>query len=214
MYWPKDIQQAREFQERLRQKVRIAPYRGTLRFVAGVDAAFTPANVVAAACLYAFPSLICLERTTAVLPLTFPYVPGYLAFREAPAIIGALEKLTRKPDIILVDGQGTAHPRGLGIACHLGVLLDIPTIGCAKSRLVGEYREPAKRKGAWSDLRYEGQSVGAVLRTRYDVRPVFVSPGHRIDKEGSVSVVLACVERYRIPEPLRCADAYGRGMKK
>jgi len=214
MRWPGNIQKAREMQERLRCKVRIVPYLGSPLFIAGVDAAYTGDHVVAAACLYSFPDRTCLERTADIQELRFPYVPGYLAFREGPAIIAAIKKLTRKPDIILVDGQGIAHPRRFGIACHIGVQLDIPTVGCAKTRLVGDYREPGVRKGSWSDLKYEGDVVGAVLRTRHEVRSLFVSPGHRIDKEGSVRFVLASVGSYRIPEPLRCADAYCRRMKK
>lgn len=214
MRWPGNIQKAREIQEHLRSKVRIVPYRGKPRCIAGVDAAFTEDRVVAAACLYSYPDLTCLERTVEIQELCFPYVPGFLAFREGPAIISAVRKLARKPDIILVDGQGIAHPRRFGIACHTGVLLDIPTIGCAKTRLVGDYREPGARKGSWSELHYEGDVVGAILRTRYDVRPLFISPGHRINKEGSIRFVLACVGSYRIPEPIRCADAFSRTMKK
>lgn len=214
MRWPGNIQKAREMQERMRSRVRITTYRGTPRFIAGVDAAFTEDRVAAAACLYSFPDLTCLERAADIQELRFPYVPGYLAFREGPAIIAAIKNLARKPDLILVDGQGIAHPRGFGIACHIGVLLEIPTIGCAKTRLVGDCREPGIRKGSWSDLTYEGAVVGAVLRTRHGVRPLFISPGHRIDAESAVSFVLSCVGKYRIPEPLRCADAYSRSMKK
>jgi deoxyribonuclease V len=211
--WPGNLLKARKIQERMRSKVRIAPYRGTPRFIAGVDAAFTDDCVAAAACLYSFPDLTCLERTADIQELRFPYVLGYLAFREGPAIIAAVRKLARMPDIILVDGQGIAHLRRFGIACHIGVLLDIPSIGCAKTRLVGDYREPGVRKGSWSDLNYEGDVVGAVLRTRHGVRPLFVSPGHRIDKKGSIRFVMSCVGSYRIPEPLRCADAFSRRMK-
>jgi deoxyribonuclease V len=201
-------------QERLRTKVRITTYRGVPRFVAGVDAAFTEDRVAAAACLYSFPDLTCLERTADIQELRFPYVPGFLAFREGPSIIAALRKLSRKPDIVLVDGQGIAHPRRFGIACHIGVLLDMPTIGCAKTRLVGDHREPGVRKGSWSDLRYEGGIIGAVLRTRNGVRPLFISAGHRIDRSSAVNVVLSCVAQYRIPEPLRCADAMSRNAAK
>jgi deoxyribonuclease V len=212
--WPENIQQAREMQERLRSRVRIVPFRGVPRLVAGVDAAFTRDHVAAAACLYSFPDLIRREQSIAIEELRFPYVPGFLAFREGQAIIAAIRKLARKPDIILVDGQGIAHPRRFGIACHIGVLLDIPAIGCAKTRLVGDHREPNVRKGSWSDLRYEGGIVGAVLRTRHNVRPLFISAGHRIDRSGAVSFVLSCVGSYRIPEPLRCADAASRNAAK
>jgi deoxyribonuclease V len=214
MRWPGSMQKARKIQGRLRLKIRIVPYRRTPLLIAGVDAAFTEDRVTGAACLYSFPDLACVERTTDIEELRFPYVPGYLAFREGPAVVAALRKLSRTPDIILVDGQGIAHPRGFGIACHIGVLLDIPTIGCAKTRLVGNYREPGVRKGSRSDLTYAGAVVGAVLRSRHGVRPLFISPGHRIDVEGAVSLVLSCVGKYRIPEPLRCADAASRNAAK
>jgi deoxyribonuclease V len=214
MKWPENIQDARAMQEFLCKEVRIVPYRGRPCHIAGVDASFTKDRVVAAACLFSFPALTCLERVSSIQIIRFPYVPGYLAFREGPAIITAVKKLMRRPDIILVDGQGIAHPRQFGIACHIGVLLDIPTIGCAKTRLVGEYREPGTRKGAWSALRYGSMVVGTVLRTRDGVRPLFVSPGHRIDRSGAIRLVLACAGKYRIPEPLRCADAHAGHMAK
>ena len=136
-----------------------------------------------------------MEQATAATQLIFSYVPGYLLFREGPAIIKAIKKLKKKPDVILLDGQGIAHPRRIGSASHLGVLLDIPTIGCAKKRLVGEYREPGDRKGNWTELQFDGRTVGAVLRTRDRVRPLFLSPGHRIDLPGTIRVALGCVGR-------------------
>jgi deoxyribonuclease V len=214
MKWPGSIAEAREEQERLSMRVKIVPYRGEPHYVAGVDAAFSDDTVFAAACLFLYPQMALVEQTGAERKLEFPYVPGFLSFREAPAIIAAVEQLSRTPDIILVDGQGLAHPRGIGIASHLGVLLDIPTIGCAKTRLVGEYREPEKRKGSRSTLMYEGKKVGAVLRTRDGVRPLFISPGHRCDIESSVRIILFCVEEYRIPGPLRCADSLSKKFKK
>ncbi len=213
MKWPGDIGNAREMQERMRRTVRIEARRGRLRFVAGADAAFSESRVFAAACLYELPGMICRERATASLPLRFPYVPGFLSFREGPAIAEALGKLRRKPDVVLLDGQGIAHPRGFGIAPHLGVLLGIPSVGCAKSRLIGEYREPGRKKGSWSELVFEGRAVGAVLRTRDGVRPLFVSPGHLVDLEDSRTVVLASVGAFRIPEPLRCADSAAKRIK-
>ena len=214
MRWPGNIEQAKEMQERMRSRVRITTYRGTTHYVAGVDASFTKDHVAAAACLYSYPDLICQEKSIAIEELRFPYVPGYLAFREGPAIIAAIKKLARKPDIILVDGQGIAHPRMFGIACHIGVQLNVPTIGCAKTRLVGDHRVPGVRKGSRSDLQYEGKIIGAVVRTRYNVRPLFVSPGHRINRSGAVNFVLSCVRNYRIPEPIRCADTASRDAAK
>jgi len=208
------IAEAREIQERLRRKVKIVPYRGEPRYVAGVDAAFSETKVFAAACLYRYPELTLVEQTHVAQKLRFPYVPGYLSFREGPAIIAAIRELRQKPDLIIADGQGIAHPRSAGIASYLGVLLDVPSIGCAKTRLVGEYREPGKQKGKWSELRYENSVVGAVLRTRDDVKPLFVSPGHRVDLESSIRIVLGCMGKYRIPEPVRCADMLSKRAAK
>jgi deoxyribonuclease V len=215
MKWPAafTIDQARDLQVRLREKVRIAPLKKEPGYVAGVDAAFSDDKVFAAACLYRFPELVLLEERSAVRRLSFPYVPGYLAFREGPAIIAALELLPRRPDLILVDGQGIAHPRGMGIASYLGVLSGIPSIGCAKSRLIGEYDEPGREKGDWSPLRFENKTIGAVLRTRENTRPLFISPGHKIDLDSSIRLALACTGAFRIPEPLRCADMISRKIK-
>ncbi len=214
MKWPGSTAEAREQQERLSTRVKIVPYRGEPHYVAGVDAAFSDDTVFAAACLFLYPEMVLVEQTGAEKQLEFPYVAGFLSFREAPAIIAAVEKLSRTPDIILVDGQGIAHPRGIGIASHIGVMLDIPTIGCAKSRLIGEFKEPGKRKSKWSPLRYEGKIIGAVVRTRNDVKPVFVSPGHEVDLEGAIRITLACTDNFRIPKPLRCADMLSRELKR
>lgn len=216
MKWPTTftISQARELQVRLREKVRITPLKKEPRYIAGVDAAFSADKVFAAACLYRFPELYLIEERSSVRRLAFPYVPGYLAFREGPAIMAALEGLSRKPDLMLVDGQGIAHPRGIGIASYLGLLTGIPAIGCAKSRLIGEYDEPGQKKGDWSPLRFENNTVGAVLRTRDDTRPIFVSPGNKTDLHSSIRLVLACTGAFRIPEPLRCADMLSKKFKR
>lgn len=215
MKWPKTItlEEARSQQERLRKKVRLSPLKHDPCFVAGVDAAFSDDRVFAAACLYRFPELTLIERRTAVRKLLFPYLPGFLAFREGPAIIAALETLLHKPDLILVDGQGIAHPRRIGIASYIGVLLNIPTIGCAKSRLVGDGGEPGNKKGNWSPLFLEDEMIGAVVRTRDNVRPLFISPGHEIDVKSAVRLALSCLGNYRIPEPIRCADMLSKIVK-
>ncbi len=216
MKWPKtfSIQEARDLQNLLRKNVRISPLEKKPRYIAGVDAAFSEDRVFAAACLFRFPELTLCEQQSASRKLSFPYVPGFLAFREGPAIITALARLSRRPDLILVDGQGIAHPRGAGIASYLGVLTGIPAIGCAKSRLIGEYGEPLPQKGSWSPLRSEGEVIGAVVRTRDDTHPLFVSPGHKIDLTSAISFTLACTSRYRIPEPLRCADILSKQIIK
>jgi deoxyribonuclease V len=214
MKWPGDIEAARRVQLELAGRVRCVPLEGQPRLVAGVDAAFTTDRVFAAACLYVFPSLEPVEDACVSRRLEFPYVPGFLTFREGPAIMEALAALGHNPDLVLVDGQGIAHPRRLGIASHIGVLLGVPTVGCAKSRLIGEYREPRPERGRRSRLRHEGQIVAAVLRTRTGVRPLFVSPGHLIDIPGSVRLVLRTTAGFRIPEPLRRADTLSRAAAR
>ncbi|GAB4388662.1 MAG: deoxyribonuclease V [Thermodesulfovibrionales bacterium] len=204
--WPGDVAEARAIQEAVRLKVRVVPLRGRPRTVAGLDAAFAGDRAVAAACLFTYPGLEPIKDSVAVRRCEFPYVPGYLTFREGPAVVEAIAALGEPPGLLLFDGQGIAHPRGIGIAAHLGALMDLPSVGCAKSRLAGQYREPGRRKGSWSPLRIEGRAVGAALRTRDGVKPVFVSPGHRIDLAGSLEIVMGCVGRFRVPEPLRRAD--------
>jgi deoxyribonuclease V len=214
MKWPKDIKKARVIQEVLKDKVKITPLKKGPKYIAGVDAAFFHNKVIGVACLYKYPDLILTEEVYAVTEALFPYIPGFLSFREGPAINKAIKNLSMKPDVILFDGQGIAHPGGVGIATHIGVLLGIPTIGCAKSRLVGEYEGPGPKKGDWSFLRYKGEIVGAVLRTRDNVMPLFVSPGNRIDLRGSLEIVLSCICKYRIPEPLRRADFISKKIKR
>ena len=214
MRWPKDIAGAKKIQDVLKKKVRITSLRKIPEHVVGVDAAFFGDKIVGIACLYKYPELIFVEEAYSITETSFPYIPGFLSFREGPAIMKAIQGLKHKPDIILFDGQGIAHPKGLGIASHIGILLDIPTIGCAKSRLVGHYREPGLKKGGWSSLRYGGRNIGAVLRTKDNVRPVFISPGHRIDLKNSIKIVLGCTSTYRIPDPLRRADFISKKIKR
>jgi deoxyribonuclease V len=213
-HWPKTMLSARELQERDRESVRIEPLEREPILVAGADAAFGRGRVFGAVCVFRYPEMVLADQASAEASARFPYVPGFLLFREGPALIAALRKLRTRPDLLLVDGQGLAHPRGIGSASHLGIMLDMPTIGCAKTRFVGEYQEPEKQRGEWSTLRYEGRTVGAVLRTRTGVSPMFVSPGHKVDLRDAVRIVLQCTGKFRIPEPLRCADILSRRMKK
>ena len=212
--WPDSIDEAKAVQAALKDSVRIVPLRRKPKFIAGVDAAFSGDKVIAVASLYKYPDLINLEDAFAILICLFPYVPDFLSFREGPAIIEALHGLKGTPDVILVDGQGIAHPKKLGIASHIGALLDMPTIGCAKSRLVGEYKEPKAARGSRSALKYNGEIVGSVLRTRDDIKPLFVSPGHRVNLDDSIQLVLDCARKFRIPEPLRRADFLSKKLKK
>jgi deoxyribonuclease V len=214
MKWPETIEQAKEIQMSLAAKVLCIPLRKKVKLIASVDAAFTKNQVFAAACLFSFPELGLLDEACFVSPISFPYIPGYLSFREGEAIIHALRLLKAKPDLILVDGQGIAHPRGLGIASHIGVLLDLPTIGCAKSRLVGEFEDPGWKRGDFVPLFFREKIVGAVVRTRDYVRPLFISPGHKVSLENSVEIVLQTTGGFRIPEPLRRADFLSKQVKR
>ncbi len=214
MKWPRDLKKAKELQEILQKKVKVTPLRKEPKYIAGVDAAFQNNKIIGVACIYNYPDIHFIEEAHAVTGILFPYIPGFLSFREGPAIISALKSLTRMPDIILFDGQGIAHPKGLGIASHIGVVLNVPTIGCAKSRLIGTYKEPGSQKGDWSFLQYHDKIIGAVLRSKDNVKPLFVSPGNRIDIKGSIKIVLACALKYRIPEPLRKADFISKKMKR
>jgi deoxyribonuclease V len=212
--WPESIEGALEIQRVLKKKLKITPPKKAPHFIAAADAAFSDDFVFAAASLYGYSPLAHMEDAFAREKAGFPYVPGLLAFREGHAIIGAIEKLPVTPDLVLIDGQGIAHPEGFGIASHIGVILGIPTIGCAKSRLIGEYEEPGLMKGDWTYLFHRGAKVGAVIRTRSFVKPLFISPGHLADIESSVEIVLKCTSSFRIPEPLRAADRLSRKLKR
>jgi deoxyribonuclease V len=186
---------------------------GRVQTVAGADIALSPDRGYAAVLVYSFPKLEELDRAWSSGPLTFPYVPGLLAFRELPLLLNAFGKLRLRPDLILADAHGWAHPRRAGMACHLGLLLNTPVIGCAKSLLVGEYEMPRARRGSTSPLREGRERIGTVLRTRDGVRPVFVSCGHRVSLATAVRYVLACCDGYRIPKPLREADHWVKQIK-
>lgn len=212
------VAEARRWQERLRGEVREERRLdlARLRTVAGTDISYLRERRLAlgAAVLMAYPSLEVLEVATSAVEVTFPYVPGLLSFRELPALIPALESLRRAPELIFVDGQGLAHPRGFGLACHLGVLTGIPTVGCAKSRLVGEAAEPGPEVGDWEPLVYENRVVGAVLRTRVGVKPLYVSVGHKVDLAAALEAVLSCLRGRRLPEPQRRAHLLTAELKK
>lgn len=212
--WPTTLAEARRVQEALARQVRLVSTGREPAIVAGVDAAFSGDRIIATAVAFTFPELVRCGESVSVSKTPFPYVPGYLSFREGPAMIAALTELPRRPDLIIVDGQGIAHPRRLGIAAHLGVLLGLPSIGSAKSRLVGSFAEPPREAGTWSPLTIEGETVGAVLRTRTGVRPLFVSPGHLVTIDEAVFYVLGCCRGLRLPEPQRAADSLTKVVKK
>ncbi len=212
---PRNYHEAVAWQEKMRCQVKIEPLGRVPRLVAGVDAAYDrmERRIFGAATLYTYPELKWLEEAGVADSCPFPYIPGLLSFREAPILAAALARLRHLPDVVLVDGQGIAHPRGLGLASHLGVLLDIPTIGVAKSRLVGEGLEPEAEAGATCPLRWEGNVVGLIVRTRDRVKPLYISPGHRHTLEECREITLGCVTRYRLPLPLRRADMLSRRLK-
>jgi len=214
--WNLTPREARRVQENLRERVVEEGRLGKLRLVAGADVAFDPATDVAFAgvIVYRFPEMQEVERRCARRKLRFPYVPGLLSFREGPILLAALARLNAEPDLLLIDGHGRAHPRRFGIACHLGVILDRPTIGCAKSLLVGEHREPGARAGATAPLFLEGERVGVVLRTRQGVKPIYVTVGHRVSLDSAVRLVRKCLDGFRIPKPTREADHYVRELRR
>lgn len=209
--WDVSTDEAKEIQRELRQHVTVEPLDESPDVVAGVDVSVKREQARSAVVLLSFPDLQPLEAKTAEEAARFPYVPGLLAFREGPVVLAALEKLTRRPDVLIFDAHGLAHPRRMGLATHLGLILDLPSIGCAKSRLCGQYTEPDREKGSRTRL-YDGDEViGSVVRTRDDVRPVFVSVGHRVDLETAVSLVLDCAATYRLPETTRWAHRVAGG---
>ena len=212
--WPEDKGLLKDIQEEIKKEINIVPLLNPPELIAGIDASFLDDRIVCAACLFSFPGLESIEQSVAVRKLAFPYIPGYLSFREGPAVLDALDGLSGKPGLLIFDGQGIAHPRGVGLAAFMGVLTGLPSIGCAKTRLVGEYSEPGEKRGDWSPLSHKGAFVGAVLRTQDRVKPVFVSPGNLIDIEGSVRMVLECAPEYRLTEPVREADALSKKIKK
>lgn len=214
--WNLTPRQALRLQERLRERVLMEDGFSEIRTVAGADVAFDPSTNTAFAgvIVYRFPQMEELERQMARAPLRFPYVPGLLSFRESPILVRAFARLKTEPDLLLIDGHGRAHPRRFGIACHLGVLFDKPTIGCAKSVLVGEYREPGARAGSATPLVHAGERVGVVLRTRDGVRPIFVTTGHRVSLASAVELVRRSLDGFRIPKPTREADHYVRELRR
>lgn len=206
--WNVSPAEARGIQESLCHRVVKEDYIGEVSKVAGVDVGFEDHGQVtrAAVVVLSFPELKPIDQVIAKRPTQFPYVPGLLSFREMPAVLDAFEKLQIIPDLVLCDGQGIAHPRRFGIACHLGVCMDLPAIGVAKTRLVGTHIEPPASRGSYVPLLDKGEQIGVVLRTRTSIRPVYVSVGHKLSLATAIRFVMACVTRYRLPETTRWAD--------
>lgn len=206
--WPRSPARARALQEALRPLVRPKGGPGRVRRVGAADLAYSPAlnRLFAAVLVFEYPSLRHVETRALSRPICFPYVPGLLSFREAPAILAAWRLLRHRPDLLLCDGQGIAHPRGVGLASHLGLLTGVPTIGCAKSLLVGHHGDVGLQRGQSVRLVFRGRVVGAVVRTRDGARPLYISPGHRVGLRQAIRYALACCRGLRVPEPIRQAD--------
>ena len=205
--WPRSTKSAIALQLKLAPQVRLLPIRSDVRILAGADVAFSRdgADVIAGVVVWDLQTHAVMEQHIARVPCRFPYVPGLLSFREVPGVVAAFRKLRTLPDAVLCDGQGLAHPRRIGLTCHIGLWLGIPTVGCAKSRLLGEFDEPSLQRGGATPLWHKGEQVGVVLRTQDGVKPLFVSPGHLCNHASAVRLTLAAATKYRLPEPTRLA---------
>jgi deoxyribonuclease V len=205
--WNVTYKEARELQQKLRTMLIFTADEVYCETIAGADVAYDKKQdkCIAACVLYSIKEQKIIETAVAVERITFPYIPGLLSFREAPAIIQALKKLKGNFQAAMLDGHGIAHPRRLGLASHVALWIDKPTIGCAKSRLIGEFETPPNRAGSWSELHDKGEVIGAVLRTKKDTKPVFISIGNAVSLMQAIALTLQCTTRYRIPEPIRAA---------
>ena len=209
--WDVSSEEARQIQNRLRTQVITTDRFGTINTVAGVDIGLKKDSARASVVVLSFPELQVVDSVVTESPVRFPYIPGLLSFREIPPLLMAFSQLQTEPDLVIVDGQGIAHPRRFGLASHLGLVLDKPTIGCAKSRLWGRYEEPDSEQGAYTYLTDKDEVIGAAVRTRTKVRVVYVSIGHRISLDSARTWTLACCQGYRLPETTRHAHNAASG---
>jgi len=198
-------------QQRLRDRVSQESGFAQVRTVAGVDVSVKADTAKAAVVVLDYPDLTPIDQSTAEQPVQFPYIPGLLAFREGPVVLRAMETLVAEPDLFIFDAQGLAHPRRMGLATHIGLIIDRPSIGCAKSRLCGTHHEPGPERGTYTHLRDGNEIIGAVVRSRSEVQPVYVSVGHKIDLETAINYVLNCCRGYRLPETTRWAHRVAGG---
>jgi deoxyribonuclease V len=214
--WSLAPREAVELQKKLRERVRITPLTKKVETVAGADISFNKFDptIYTAVVVLRLPTLEVVEEVGLVGETKFPYVPGLLSFRESPSVLEAWSRLRTEPDAVMFDGQGLAHPRRVGIASHVGLIIDRPTFGCAKSVLVGKYEEPGPERGSWTPLVDKGETVGAALRTKTRVHPIYVSPGHLIDLEGALDLTLRCDGGYRQPEPTRRAHLLVNALRR
>ncbi len=215
-HWKLTPREAIELQKELRADVRIEPLTHSVKTIAGADISFNKFSntVYAGLVVLRLPALEVIEEVGVVSETGFPYVPGLLSFRESPSVLEAWAKLKTEPDAVMFDGQGIAHPRRVGIASHVGLIVERPTLGCAKSVLVGKYEEPEKTRGAWTELIDKGEVVGAAVRTKNNVQPIFVSPGHLIDLASAINLTLQCDGGYRQPEPTRRAHLLVNALRR
>ena len=206
--WKVSPGEAIQLQNELKGKISLKKSFNKVKKVAGADVSYYQNKMIAGVIVFEFPNLKVIERQFFISPINLPYIPGLLTFREGPSLLEAFVKIKNEPDIILFDGQGIAHPRRMGIATHLGLFLDKPTIGCAKSRLSGKYTSVGEEKGDYALLKEGEEVLGAVLRTRRKVKPIFISPGYKIDLPNSIEIVLKCTEKYKLPIPVREAHIF------
>ncbi len=209
-------EQAVELQNRLRQKITLKGWEGYPELIGGTDLSYNKEEEIfyAGIVILYFRTLEVIEKEFFIGKVTFPYIPGLLSFRELPPLFETFKKIKNRPDVVMVDGHGYAHPRNMGLATHLGMVLDIPTIGVAKKKLVGNYEEPGHKKGDSSPLFHEGKQIGYVLRTKENIKPVFVSPGYKINFEWSLKITLKSVNSYKIPEPTRQAHLFVNEIRR
>jgi deoxyribonuclease V len=214
--WPETPREAVELQKSLRESVRLVPLERPIETIAGADISFNKFSeiVYAGIVVLRLPSLEIVEEVGVVSETRFPYVPGLLSFRESPSVLEAWSKLKTEPDAVMFDGQGIAHPRRVGIASHVGLMINRPTLGCAKSVLVGKFEEPREERGSWSEMFDKGEVVGAAVRTKTKVQPIYVSPGHLIDVKGAIELTLQSDGGYRQPEPTRRAHLLVNALRR
>jgi deoxyribonuclease V len=214
--WKVNVEEAIQIQENLRNRITLENTFTEVRTIGGADVAYSEDRnfLFAAIVALSFPKMEPLYSATARGEIPFPYIPGLFSFREGPILIRAFRKLKRRPDVMIYDGQGIAHPRGIGLASHMGLWLDLPSIGCTKTPLLDDFIYPGLSKGSFELIRREGKEVGAVLRTKENIKPLFVSLGHRIDLQTSIQIVLTTCPRFRIPEPLRRAHELSRLIRE
>jgi deoxyribonuclease V len=213
--WDLPPKAANAVQNQLAHQVILRPLPEKISLVAGADVGYSRSGTtaVAAVAIYTFPGLEFRELARFKAKVPYPYVAGLLSFREIPLLLEVFQRLAEQPDVVLCDGQGVAHPRWLGLASHLGLWLNIPTVGCAKTRLVGSHRKVGPRRGQYRSLNFQGKRVGAVLRTRNRVKPLYVSPGHLAEVDSSRRLVLRCCSNFRVPEPIRRAHSAAKAHR-